>query len=84
MPATYRYMCVCVLPYFSKVPHIEEVEGVKELAVPQAKFVMTHLEESPDVFQAEELRREEGGREIQGEVFAVCNGSEAGGPLCPP
>lgn len=42
--------------YFSEVPHVKEVEGVEELAVPEAELVMTHFEECPDVLQAKELQ----------------------------
>lgn len=43
------------LSYLSKIPHVKEVKGVKQLAVPESELVVTHLEERPDVLQAEKL-----------------------------
>ena len=46
--------------HLPKVSDIEEVEGVKQLAVPQSKFVVADFKEGADVLQTQELeeRRE--------------------------
>lgn len=41
--------------HLAKVSDIKEVKRVKQLTVPQAKFVMAYLEECPDVLQTQEL-----------------------------
>ena len=46
--------------HLPEVPDIEEVEGVKQLAVPKSELVMADFQEGADVLQTEELeeRRE--------------------------
>lgn len=47
--------------HLPKVSDIEEVKGVKQLAVSQSKFIVADFKEGTDVLQAQELekRREE-------------------------
>lgn len=42
--------------YLSKVPDIEQVEGLEELALPHSERLATGREEGPDVLQTEKLR----------------------------
>lgn len=42
--------------HLPEVPHVKQVEGVEELAVPQTELVVAHLEKRPDVLQAQELK----------------------------
>lgn len=44
-----------VLPYLSKVPDIEKVEGLKQLSLLYAKYLAACYQESPDILQAQEL-----------------------------
>lgn len=43
-------------PHLAEVPHVEEVEGVEQLAVAQAELVVAHLEKRPNVLQAQKLQ----------------------------
>lgn len=42
--------------YLSKVPDIEQVKGLEELALPHSKRLATGREERPYVLQTEKLR----------------------------
>lgn len=42
--------------HLAEVPHIKQVEGVEELAVPQTELVMAYLEIRPDVLQTQKLK----------------------------
>lgn len=48
-----------VRPYLSKVPDVKKVKGLEQLAFLHAECVAARCQESPDVLQAQELRREE-------------------------
>lgn len=41
--------------HLPEIPHVEKLEGVEELAVAHSKLVVAHLEERPDVLQAQKL-----------------------------
>lgn len=43
--------------HLPEVTDIEEVEGVEQLAVPQAKLIVADFEEGTDVLQTQELER---------------------------
>lgn len=46
--------------HLPEVPHVKQVKGVKELAVPQTELVMAHLEKRPDVLQTQKLKLKQG------------------------
>lgn len=43
--------------HLGKVAHVEQVEGIKQLALLQLELALTHAQEGPDVLQAQELDR---------------------------
>lgn len=51
--------------HLPKVPHVKEIEGIKQLAVPQAKLIMAHFQECSDVLQTQKLEKKETNKECQ-------------------
>lgn len=46
--------------YLSKVPNIEQVEGLEQFTLLEAKLCLTNSQKCPDVLQTQELRGEKG------------------------
>lgn len=44
-----------MLSYLSKIPDVEEVEGLEQLALLHAEDLAARCQESPDILQAQEL-----------------------------
>ncbi len=44
-----------MLSYLSKVPDVEKVKGLKQLAFLHAEHIAARYQESPDILQAQEL-----------------------------
>lgn len=53
-----RTQCLNTVAYLSKVPHIKQVEGLKEFTLLHAKYLIAGGEKCPDVLQAQELETE--------------------------
>lgn len=51
--------------HLPKVPHVKQIEGIKQLAVPQAELIMAHFQECPDVLQTQKLEKRETNKERQ-------------------
>lgn len=57
--------------HLSKVPDVEKVEGLKQLAFPHAKHLGARHQEGPDVLQAQKLRwKDKEGSPISSDIRA--------------
>lgn len=45
--------------HLPKVPHVKQIEGIKQLTVPQAELIMAHFQECSDVLQTQKLEKRE-------------------------
>lgn len=62
------------VPHLPEVSHVKQVERIKQLAVPQAEFVVAHFQKRPDILQAQKLEK----RETNTDVFVKISSRQKG------
>lgn len=64
-----------MLSYLSKIPDVEEVEGLEQLTLLHAEDLAARCQESPDILQAQELCGEDRKGSTVSDAPSKCTGT---------